>query len=68
MCFAGREIAVGLLICVRVCNVCGFVSEWGKEGVILGGEVGAECGSNGVGEGERRDVVKHSAGVGLSSY
>jgi hypothetical protein len=27
VCFAGREITVGLFICVRVCDVCAFVSE-----------------------------------------
>jgi hypothetical protein len=27
VCFAGREVAVGLPICVRVGDVCGFVSE-----------------------------------------
>jgi mannose/cellobiose epimerase-like protein (N-acyl-D-glucosamine 2-epimerase family) len=34
----------------------------------LAGEVVAECGGNGVGEGEWRDVVEHGACVALGSY
>jgi hypothetical protein len=61
-------MAVGplcLLVCVSVGDVCGFVSEGGEEGVVLSGEMGAECGGNGVGEGEWRNVVEHGARVAL---
>jgi hypothetical protein len=34
----------------------------------LAGEVVAECGGNGVGEGEGRDVEEHGACVALGSY
>jgi hypothetical protein len=33
----------------------------------LAGELGAECGGNGVGEGEWRDAVEHGARVALGS-
>ena len=58
MCFAGREIAVSLFVCVGVGDVCGFVPERGEEGVVLSSEVGADCGGDRVGEGEWRDVVE----------
>jgi hypothetical protein len=34
----------------------------------LASEVGAECGGNGVGEGEWRDVVEQGARIALSSH
>ena len=40
-----------LVVSVWVGYMDGFVSEGGEEGVALAGEVGAECGGEGVGEG-----------------
>ena len=49
-------------------DVGGFVSECSEECVVLAGEVRAECGGNGVDEGEWRDVVEHGARVSLGPY
>jgi hypothetical protein len=57
-----------MFVSVRVGDVGGSVSEGCEEGVVLVDEVGAECGGDGVGEGEWRDVVEHGARVALGSY
>ena len=48
--------------------MCGSVSEGCEECGVLVGEMGAECGGNGVGEGEGGDVVKHGTGVALGAH
>ena len=59
---------VCLFVCVWVCDMCGTVSEGCEECGVLVGEMGAECGGNGVGEGEGGDVVKHGTGVALGAH
>jgi hypothetical protein len=68
VCFAGCEVTVCVFVRVWVGDVGGHVSERSEEGVVLAGEVGAECGGNGVGDGEWRDVVAHGACVALAPY
>jgi hypothetical protein len=68
VCSARCEIVVCLLISAPVGDVGGFVAERCEEGVVSVGKVGAECGGDGVGEGEWRDVVEHGACVALGPY
>jgi hypothetical protein len=63
----GGEVAVGLFVSVWVGDVCGFVAERGEEGVVLTGEMVAECGGDGAGECEGGYLVEHRAGVTLGS-
>jgi hypothetical protein len=62
---AGCEVAVCIFLSVLVSDVGGFVAESGEEGVVLVGEVGAECGGDGVSERKWRDVVEHGTCVSL---
>jgi hypothetical protein len=43
VCLAGCEVAVCVFVSVSVGDVGGFVTEGGAEGVVLAGDVGAEC-------------------------
>jgi hypothetical protein len=66
VCSARCEIAVCLFVSVWVGDVVGFVGEACEEGVVLVGEICAECGGDGVGKGEWRDVVEQGACVALA--
>jgi hypothetical protein len=58
VCAAVCEVAVCLFVSVGVIDVGGFVAEGGEEGIVLAGKAGAECGGDGVDEGEGGDVME----------
>jgi hypothetical protein len=51
VCVAGCEVAICLFVSVWVGDMGGFVSERGEEGSVVAGEVGADSGGDGIGEG-----------------